>query len=156
MPIEGARELAALWGPDPVHPAVSAYQVIVDSIAQDLASSDWRYTNPPKPAARAASQPRVDLSLERDAWVRGCTVALLRRDSNPNQGGVPGRGSSNRGRAGRHRGHHASRGSHGARRNPSRGYKHAPGTFQVAEGRTPLLVQKERLAQYNICTLKYV
>jgi hypothetical protein len=55
MPIEDARELAALWGPDPVHPAASAYQLIVDGIAQDLASSESRYTNLPKtPAAQQA------------------------------------------------------------------------------------------------------
>jgi hypothetical protein len=63
MPIEDARELAALWGPDPVHPAANAYQGIVDGIAQDLASNELRYTNPPKTPARSTGHPRVDLSL---------------------------------------------------------------------------------------------
>jgi hypothetical protein len=49
MPIKDARELAALWGPDPVHPAASSYQVIVDGIVQDLASSDRGTLSCPNP-----------------------------------------------------------------------------------------------------------
>jgi hypothetical protein len=54
LPIEDARELAALWGPDLVHPAAPAYQVIVDSIAHDLANSESWYTNRLQAAAPAA------------------------------------------------------------------------------------------------------
>jgi hypothetical protein len=49
MPIEDGRELAALWGPDPVHPAAGAYQVIVDGIAQDLACNEFGTLILPKP-----------------------------------------------------------------------------------------------------------
>jgi hypothetical protein len=111
MPIEDARELAALWGPDPVHPAAGAYQVIVDGIVQDLSSSESRYTNPPKTQVRPPGHSRIDLSLDRDAWVRGCTAALPRRDSSTTRGGAPGLGSSNRSQAGPHRGNHFSRGN---------------------------------------------
>jgi hypothetical protein len=116
MPIEDARELAALWGPDPVHPAASAYQVIVDGIVQDLSSSESRYTNPPKTLARPPGHSRVDLSLERDAWVRGCMAALPRRDSSTICGGAHGLGPSNRSRAEPHRGNRFSRGNHGVPR----------------------------------------
>ncbi len=80
MPMEEARELAATWGGDPVHPAKGAYKIIMEGILKDLSNADSRYTNPPRLVGSVANKPRVDLSLERDAWVSGCTAALPRRD----------------------------------------------------------------------------
>ncbi len=81
MPMDNARELAATWGGDPVHPAKGAYKIITEGILKDLSNADSRYTNPPRPLGSVAKKPRVDLSLERDAWVSGCTAALPPRDS---------------------------------------------------------------------------
>ncbi len=72
-------------------------QVIVDGVLRDLASPEARYTNPPKGLVPAAKKQRLDLSLERDSWVRGCMAALARRDSQPKAfRGVP-RGSPSQG-----------------------------------------------------------
>jgi hypothetical protein len=101
MPIEDARELANLWGSDPVHPTGAAYQVIADGLIQDISNSEARFTNPPKTVFKnqVAKKPRLDLSLERDAWVSGCTAALPRRDSalSPGRGYANPRGNSVRG-----------------------------------------------------------
>jgi hypothetical protein len=35
LPIEDARELAAMWGRDPVYPSGAAYQAIAEGIARD-------------------------------------------------------------------------------------------------------------------------
>jgi hypothetical protein len=144
MPIEDARELAALWGPDPVHPAAGAYQVIVDGIVQDLSSSESRYTNPPKTQARPPGHSRIDLSLDRDAWVRGCTAALPRRDSSTTRGGANDLGSSNRSRARPHRGNHfsrgncgASHGSYGGNTKTGRGFKQPGGQYKWRRGGRP-------------------
>jgi hypothetical protein len=155
MPIADARELAALWGLDPVHPAVSAYQVIVDGIAQDLASSDSRYINPPKPAASADSQPRVDLSLERDDWVRGCCGTAAPR-LEPYWGRCPWARLLKQGP-----GWTAPRTPRLTREpwlvwEPQPWLQARPGTLQVAEGRTPLLVSKGKFYPSHICYPKYV
>jgi hypothetical protein len=100
LPIEDARELANLWGSDPVHPSNDAYRVVADGISRDIANPEARYTNPPKTVFKQqqAKKPRLDLSLERDAWVSGCTAALPRRDSSAMSGrGAPPRGVNPRG-----------------------------------------------------------
>ncbi len=73
MAIEDARELVTLWGSDPVHPSGAAYRVIADGLSQDISNTEARYTNPPKTVFKQqnAKKPRLDLSLERDAWVSG-------------------------------------------------------------------------------------
>jgi hypothetical protein len=76
---------------------------------QDLKNPEARYTNPPKGNTPQAKKQRLDLSLERDAWVRGCTAALPRRDSlqNASRGAVRGgsaRGTTWEGRGGGRRG----------------------------------------------------
>jgi hypothetical protein len=83
LPIEDARELAAMWGRDPVHPSCAAYQTIAEGIGKDALNPDAKYTNPPRSvkSQAGAKKPRLDLSLERDSWVRGCTAALPRKDS---------------------------------------------------------------------------
>jgi hypothetical protein len=115
MTVEDASELAALWGPDPVHPAALAYQWIVDSIAHDLANIESQYTNLPKFAAPVPRKPRVDLSLERDAWVRGCTAALMRRDSNRARESSSKRGAPLRDCSGWNRSGTGSHGNHSHR-----------------------------------------
>jgi hypothetical protein len=45
--IKDARELAALWGRDLVHPSGAAYKVIADGLSKDILNSEARYTNPP-------------------------------------------------------------------------------------------------------------
>jgi hypothetical protein len=102
MPMEDARELAATWGGDPVHPAKGAYRIITEGILKDLSNADSRYTNPPRLLGSVAKKPRIDLSLERDAWVSGCTAALPRRDSHtstrgPVMGGKTRGGGTTRG-----------------------------------------------------------
>ncbi len=96
LPIEDARELAAMWGPDPVHPSGTAYQSIVEGIVKDALNPEAKYTNPPRSVSNqsGAKKPRLDLSLERDSWVRGCTAALPRRDSTygPARGSQQNRG----------------------------------------------------------------
>jgi hypothetical protein len=66
-----------------VHPAPAGYQVIVEGIVWDLANAEGRYTNVPKGAALAGKKQRLDLSLDLDAWVRGCIAALPYHDSHP-------------------------------------------------------------------------
>jgi hypothetical protein len=121
MPIEDARELAATWGGDPVHPAKGAYQIITEGILKDLSNADSRYTNPPRLLGSVAKKPRIDLSLERDAWVSGCTAALPRRDSHAST-----RGSSMGGR---------TRGGGSARGAWKRGSRYQRGPFRGRRGR---------------------
>jgi hypothetical protein len=59
-----------MWGSE-------AYQDIADGITKDISNPEARCTNPPKSVTQVAKKPRLDLSLERDAWVRGCTAATL-------------------------------------------------------------------------------
>jgi hypothetical protein len=128
MPMEEARELAHTWGNDPVHPSSAAYMRIVDGIVQDLKNPEARYTNPPKGSTPQAKKQRLDLSLERDAWVRGCTTALPRRDSlqHASRGAVRGgsaRGATWRGRGGATRGSLSRGGYPGGRLMKNRGRK---------------------------------
>ncbi len=81
LSMEDARELAAEWGKDPVHPTRVAYKKIAAGILKDIGNGDLRYTNPPRSATQQPKKPRLDLSLERDIWARGCTAALPRRDT---------------------------------------------------------------------------
>jgi hypothetical protein len=101
LPIEDARELAAMWGRDPVHPSSAAYQVIAEGVAKDALNPDAKYTNPPESVFKplGAKKLRLDLSLERDAWVRGCTAALPHRESGPTavRGNPPSRNAAFRG-----------------------------------------------------------
>jgi hypothetical protein len=103
LPIEDARELAAMWGRDPVHPSGAAYQTIAEGIGKDALNPDAKYTNLPRSVSSQAGtkKPRLDLSLERDSWVRGCTAALPRKDSTygPAGGSQQARGKWPRGRA---------------------------------------------------------
>jgi hypothetical protein len=48
LPIEDTRELATLWGRDPVHPSGAAYQAIAEGIAKDALNLEAKYTNPPE------------------------------------------------------------------------------------------------------------
>jgi hypothetical protein len=81
LPIEDARDLAAEWGNDPVHPARVAYEKIATGILKDIGNGESRYTNPLGSATQQSKKPRLDLSLERDTWVRGCTAALQAHDT---------------------------------------------------------------------------
>jgi hypothetical protein len=129
LPIEDARELAAMWGRDPVHPSGAAYQAIAEGMAKDALNPEAKYTNPPRGVLKppGTKKPRLDLSLDRDSWVRGCTTALSQRDSTykPVRGNQQARGNwlhgrawhkgvANRGfthpRGGRGRGHNRGRG----------------------------------------------
>jgi hypothetical protein len=76
MSLEDAHELAAARGTDPVHPSIRAYKVIAEGLIRDLQSTYARYTNPPKGTVSAIKKPRLDLSLQKDAWVIGCMAAL--------------------------------------------------------------------------------
>ncbi len=129
MAIEDARELATLWGSDPVHPSGAAYRVIADGLSQDISNTEARYTNPPKTVFKQqnAKKPRLDLSLECDAWVSGCLAALPRRDSalTSGRGGVAPRGGYTRGqwkRGQSKRGCAHSRGGWGRGRGHGRGH----------------------------------
>jgi hypothetical protein len=76
-----AKAAADIWGSDLVHPGVAAYEKIANFLEADLANDDARYTNPPASLVMAASKrPRVDLSKQRDDWVRGCPATLVRND----------------------------------------------------------------------------
>jgi hypothetical protein len=101
LPIEDARELAAMWGRDPVHPSGAAYQTVAEGVAKDALNPEDKYTSPPKSVFKplGAKKPRLDLSLERDAWVRGCTAALHRRDPGHTavRGNLPARNAALRG-----------------------------------------------------------
>jgi hypothetical protein len=119
---EEAAKMAALWGPNPVHPSSAAYRAMADCIMNDISNPEARYTNPIK-LENTAKRPRHDPSQDRATWVSGCSAALARRDSGntksprgptamsrtDNSRGIPTRGNfrgqrvSNRGR-----GHHGS------------------------------------------------
>jgi hypothetical protein len=107
LPMDEARELAAEWGNDPVHPSGAAYEKIAAGILKDIGNADSRYTNPPRTANSLPKKPRLDLSLERDTWVRGCTATLPRRDTMrsmikcPSVSSGSARGGNRRGRGGR-------------------------------------------------------
>jgi hypothetical protein len=72
-----------MWGRDPVHPFGAAYQAIAEGVAKDALNPEAKYTNPSRGVLNpaGAKKPRLDLSLDQDSWVRGCTAALPRRDS---------------------------------------------------------------------------
>jgi hypothetical protein len=124
LPIDEARDLATIWGNNPVHPSRAAYEKIASGIIADIANSVARYTNPPRQATQQSKKPRLDLSLERDTWVSGCTAALPRRDTarhsvrcGGSKGTAPVRGQQ----GARHpRGGH--RGGRGARARGARGW----------------------------------
>jgi hypothetical protein len=107
LPMDEARELAAEWGNDPVHPSGKAYEKIAAGILKDIGNGDSRYTNPPRNPNQLPKKPRLDLSLERDTWVSGCTAALPRRDTmrsmskGPSVSSGTARGGNRRGRGGR-------------------------------------------------------
>jgi hypothetical protein len=107
LPMDEARELAAEWGNDPVHPSGIAYEKIAAGILKDIGNADSRYTNPPRTPNLLPKKPRLDLSLERDTWVSGCTAALPRRDTmrsmtkGPSVSFGSARGGNRRGRGGR-------------------------------------------------------
>ncbi len=128
LPLEDARELAQTWGNDPVHPATTTYKRIVEGIMQDLKNPEARYTNLPKGILPPAKKQRLDLSLEREAWVRGCTAALPRRDSlqkacRGTARGGNARGTTWRGRSSSQRGSHPRSGITGGRSMKIRGRK---------------------------------
>jgi hypothetical protein len=95
LPIEDARELATMWGSDPVHPSQATHQVIADGVSKDILNPDAKYTNPPKSMYKPQSnkKSRLDLSLERNAWVRGRT-APQGLGSSVEMGNPPGSGWS--------------------------------------------------------------
>jgi hypothetical protein len=119
LPLEEARILAAEWGNNPVHPSEAAYEKLAAGILKDIGNTDSKYTNPPRAASQLTKKPRLDLSLERDTWVRGCTAALPRRDTvrsdtkGPTVSAISSRGANRRGRGARgqqFRGGHQFRG----------------------------------------------
>jgi hypothetical protein len=83
LAIKDASERAALWGSDPDHPSGAAYKVIADGYPRTFPTLRQGTRTPPKSVIKQdiAKKPRLDLSLERDAWVSGCMAALPRRDS---------------------------------------------------------------------------
>ncbi len=76
---EEAALMTALWGPVPEHPSSAAYRQMADMIETDLLNAEAHYTNPVKKPS-CEKRPRVDLSLQRAAWVAGFSVATARRD----------------------------------------------------------------------------
>jgi hypothetical protein len=101
-----AKAAAELWGDDPVHPGDDSYAKIARFIESDLANPEARYTNPPANVANTArKRPCIDLSLQREDWVRGCQATLVRQDvqASHNTGGLRG-GSACSGYRGRGRG----------------------------------------------------
>jgi hypothetical protein len=107
LPLDEARILAAEWGNNPVHPSEAAYEKIATGILKDIGNSDSKYMNPPRAANQPLKKPRLDLSLERDTWIRGCTAALPRCDTvrstnkGPNVSANSFRGDNRRGRGAR-------------------------------------------------------
>ncbi len=71
--------MTALWGPDPEHPSSAANRQMADMIETDLLNAEAHSTSPVKKLS-CEKRPRVDLSLERAAWVAGCSVATARPD----------------------------------------------------------------------------
>jgi hypothetical protein len=101
-----AKAAAELWGDDPVHPGDESYSKIAQFIESDLANPEARYTNPPASVLNMArKRPCVDLSLQREDWVRGCQATLVRQDVRSSQnivrGGSVGYGYRGRGRGSR-------------------------------------------------------
>jgi hypothetical protein len=73
--------VAELWGDDPVHPGDDSYSKIARFIESDLANPEARYTNPPANVTNTVrKRPCIDLSLQREDWVRGCQATLVRQD----------------------------------------------------------------------------
>ncbi len=85
--------MAALWGPNPVHPMGAAYHVMAEHIEKDLANSKVKNPPPPPREARIPKRPQLNLSLERADWVRGCSAASARSDLLP----PPNKGDEARG-----------------------------------------------------------
>jgi hypothetical protein len=101
-----------------------------DGLSKDIANPEARYTNPPKTIFKQqqSKKPRLDLSLERDAWVSGCTAALPRRDSSVmSVRGAPPRGGNPRGQW--KRGYSSVSGTF------KRGYVHPRGGWGRGRGR---------------------
>jgi hypothetical protein len=101
-----AKAAAELWGDDPVHPGDESYSKIAPFIELDLANPEARYTNPPASVLNTArKRPCVDLSLQREDWVRGCQATLVRQDVRSSQnivrGGFVGYGYRGHGRGSR-------------------------------------------------------
>ncbi len=113
-----------------MHPSSAAYRVIADGLFKDITNPEARYTNPPKTVLKQqhSKKPRLDLSLERDAWVSGCTAALPRRDSAvPPARGAPSRGGNPRGLWKRRNTNHSG--------SSKRGYVHSRGGWGRGRGR---------------------
>jgi hypothetical protein len=69
LPIEDAKELPATWGSDPVHPSPFTCHVIAEEIVRDLGNPEAKYTKPTWNPGTTYKKPRLDLSLEQDAWI---------------------------------------------------------------------------------------
>jgi hypothetical protein len=91
---EESAKMAALWGPNPVHPSSAAYRTMADCIVDDINNPEARYTNPAKHDLKA-KRPCHDPSQDRASWVSGCSAALARRDSGTQKSS---RGQAARGR----------------------------------------------------------
>ncbi len=76
---EEAAKAAALWGSNPVHPTAAACRCMAKCLVNDIPNDEARYANPTKPPG-GQKRPKIDLSLERDKWVVGCSAAAPRRD----------------------------------------------------------------------------
>jgi hypothetical protein len=80
-------------GKRPGAPSQASYQVIADGVSKAILNPDAKYTNPPKSVyePKSTKKSRLDLSLERDAWVRGRT-APQGLGSSVGMGNPPGSG----------------------------------------------------------------
>ncbi len=64
LPIEEAKEMAATWGSDHIHPTQGACKQIAGAIASDQSDTSARYNHPPREAAGSVpKKPGPDLSL---------------------------------------------------------------------------------------------
>jgi hypothetical protein len=106
-----------------VHPLPEAYEELASRIENDILLEGVKYINPPKEhhSSSAPKKPRTDLACSRQGWVKGCSAALPRRDTERT-----GSGSVRTGCAGSHK--NSSRGLVGNRARGSAGNRMRAGT----------------------------
>ncbi len=57
-----AKAAADLWGSDPVHPGVEAYEKVAAFLEADLANTEAKYPHPPASTVMASwKKPRVEI-----------------------------------------------------------------------------------------------
>ena len=108
-PPKTGEELKVIWGPDPVHPSLTAYKTMADSIIMDLGCQPTPPATSAQPEA-PSSQGRLHARSEkRERWTSRTQLAADRRGkwssgNTNNSGYYRGRGCG-RGRPYGHRGH---------------------------------------------------